>query len=164
VGSRRVVSCHDGLRVRHLLGSLIVVDGHQHESFTYGNSMRRVIVRRSPVHGKGVFAVSAIRKGARILEYTGEVMSWSRAARRYRSSALAGHIFLFGLDDGRVIDGGRGGNSMRWLNRSCDANCIAVEVDGRVFIEAARNVDVGHELFHRLRAGNRRTSKGRDRA
>lgn len=108
--------------------------------------------------------MSAIRKGERILEYTGEVTSWSRAARRYRGSALAGHTFLFGLDDGRVIDGGHGGNSMRWVNHACDANCIAVEVDGRVVIEAARNVDVGHALLHRLRAGNRRTSNGRDRA
>ncbi|WP_313957473.1 SET domain-containing protein [Paraburkholderia sp. BCC1885] len=94
-----------------------------------------------------MFALRAIREGEQILEYTDEVMSWSRAARRYRRSDETGHTFLFGLGDGRVIDGGSGGNSTRWLNHACDANCIAVEIEGRVFIEVARDIAIGDELF-----------------
>ncbi|MFN3297768.1 MAG: SET domain-containing protein-lysine N-methyltransferase, partial [Caldimonas sp.] len=35
---------------------------------------RRIQVRRSGVHGKGVFAVAPIRAGERIIEYKGEVI------------------------------------------------------------------------------------------
>jgi SET domain-containing protein len=75
--------------------------------------MRRVIVRRSPVHGKGVFAMRPLAVGERVLEYKGEIAAWRDALRRHRSEGVTGHTFLFGLSDGRVIDGSRSGNSAR---------------------------------------------------
>ena len=110
--------------------------------------MRRVTVRKSSVHGRGVFALQAIPAGQRILEYRGEVTSWRRASARYRRSGVPGHTFIFGLDDGRVIDGSVGGNSARWLNHSCQPNCEAIEDErGRVFIETLRDLIPGDELF-----------------
>lgn len=76
--------------------------------------MRRVIVRRSSIHGKGVFATRPLASGERVLKYKGAVMAWREAVRRHRREGVAGHTFLFGLSDGRVIDGSRGGNSARW--------------------------------------------------
>lgn len=108
---------------------------------------RRIAVRRSPVHGRGVYALRPLRAGERILEYKGKIMSWRSATRRYNRRAEDAHTFLFGLSDGRVIDGGQGGNSSRWLNHACEANCETVEVDGRVFIEARRDIHAGEELF-----------------
>jgi uncharacterized protein len=81
--------------------------------------VRRVTVRKSSVHGRGVFALQAIPAGQRILEYRGEVTSWRRASARHRRSGMHGHTFIFGLADGRVIDGSVGGNGARWLNHSC---------------------------------------------
>lgn len=109
--------------------------------------MRRVIVRRSVIHGRGVFAARPLRAGERLFEYTDEVTTWKAAVRRYESRGDEAHTFLFGLSDGRVIDGGRGGNSARWLNHACEPNCGTIEVDGRVFIDAARNIQGGEELF-----------------
>ncbi|NRO99613.1 SET domain-containing protein-lysine N-methyltransferase [Paraburkholderia sp. NMBU_R16] len=109
--------------------------------------MRRVVVRRSPVHGRGVFALRPLRAGERIFEYKGTVTTWRAAARRYAFRSEATHTFLFGLSDGRVIDGGRGGNSARWLNHACTANCETVEQNGRVYIDAAYDIDIGDELF-----------------
>lgn len=60
--------------------------------------MRRVTVRKSSVHGRGVFALQAIPAGRRILEYRGEVTSWRRASARYRRSGVPGHTFIFGSD------------------------------------------------------------------
>ena len=109
--------------------------------------MRRVTVRKSSVHGRGVFALQAIPAGQRILEYRGEVTSWRRASARHRRSGLRGHTFIFGLADGRVLDGSVGGNSARWLNHSCQPNCEAIEDErGRVFIETLRDVMPGDEL------------------
>src|SRR6516165_4353579 len=84
---------------------------------------RRITTRGSPVHGRGVFALQPIAAGERLIEYAGEVTSWRRAAARQQSEN--GHTFVFGLSDGRVIDGSRGGNSARFLNHACDPNCEA---------------------------------------
>ncbi|SMG61071.1 SET domain-containing protein [Paraburkholderia susongensis] len=108
---------------------------------------RRVVVRRSPVHGRGVFALRALEPGERILEYKGELIAWKTAVRQYRKQGASGHTWFFGLSDGRVIDGGQRGNSARWLNHSCNANCEAVEIDDRVFIHASAAIASGDELF-----------------
>jgi uncharacterized protein len=109
--------------------------------------MRRVIVRRSPVHGKGVFALRRIAARERVLEYKGEVTSWREAVRRHQRHGVDGHTLFFGLSDGRVIDGSQNGNSARWLNHACAANCEAIEDAGRVFIETLQDIDAGQELF-----------------
>ncbi|SDD27755.1 SET domain-containing protein [Paraburkholderia lycopersici] len=109
--------------------------------------MKRVSVRTSPIHGKGVFALLALSAGERIFEYKGLVTTWREATRYYARREDTGHTFLFGLSNGRVIDGGRGGNGARWLNHACAANCEAVEEAGRVYIEATRIIKPGEELF-----------------
>ncbi|RDJ99080.1 SET domain-containing protein [Paraburkholderia lacunae] len=122
--------------------------------------MRSVVVRRSPVHGKGVFALRTIKAGERILEYKGEVTMWDRAVKRYQRDGRAdGHTFFFGLSDGRVIDGERGGNSARWLNHACVPNCETVEEGQRVFVIAAADISTGDELFidYQLSVEGRRT-------
>lgn len=73
--------------------------------------------------------------------------SWSEAAHYCAQRAEDGHTFLFGLADGRVIDGARGGNSARWFNHACVANCSAVEEAGRVYFDANRAIKPGEELF-----------------
>lgn len=109
--------------------------------------MRRVTVRRSPIHGRGVFALRALAAGERIFEYKGEVIRWRAAIRQYRRRGDPGHTYLFGLSDGHVIDGARGGNSARWLNHACEANCEAIEIGSRVFIHVTKSVSAGEELF-----------------
>ena len=54
--------------------------------------------------------------------------------------------FLFMLDNDEVIDGGRNGNSARWINHSCEPNCEANEEDGRLFIDALRPIFAGEEI------------------
>lgn len=104
-------------------------------------------VRRSRIHGSGVYAVRPIRKGARIVEYQGERISHSEADARYACKGQDdGHTFLFVVDDDTVIDAGVGGNEARFINHSCAPNCDTVIEDGRVYIEALRNIEPGEEL------------------
>ncbi|MDL5031164.1 SET domain-containing protein-lysine N-methyltransferase [Pelomonas sp. APW6] len=110
---------------------------------------RRIQVRRSGVHGRGVFAVAEIAAGEVLVEYTGERIDWDEAMDRHpHDPAQPNHTFYFGLDDGTVIDALHGGNSARWINHSCDPNCEADEVNGRVFIKALRDLMPGEELFY----------------
>jgi SET domain-containing protein len=110
---------------------------------------RKIVVRRSGVHGKGVYALQAIAKGERVIEYTGERITWSEAVRRHpHNPDDPNHTFYFHLDDSCVIDALYRGNSARWINHACKPNCEADEVNGRVFITALRNIAPGEELFY----------------
>ncbi|UUX95916.1 SET domain-containing protein [Aquabacterium sp. J223] len=113
---------------------------------------RRIQVRRSGVHGKGVFALQPIRRGELVIEYTGEVISWPEALRRHpHDPSQPDHTFYFHIDDDRVIDGAVHGNAAKWINHACAPNCEADEVDGRVFIKALRDLKPGEELFYDYR-------------
>jgi len=104
-------------------------------------------VRRSRVHGSGVFAARAIRKGTRIAEYTGDRISHAEADRRYAHKADDdNHTFLFTVDSRTVIDGGIGGSPARFINHSCDPNCETIIEDKRVFVEAIRSIAAGEEI------------------
>ena len=110
----------------------------------------KIIVRTSRIHGRGVYAGRKLKKGERVIEYKGEVISWREADRRPPSDPDdPNHTFFFALDDQkRVIDANVGGNAARWINHSCDPNCETEEDDGRVFIEALRDIKAGEELSY----------------
>jgi SET domain-containing protein len=123
---------------------------------------RRVQVRRSGVHGKGVYAARAFAAGERIMEYTGEVITWEEALRRHpHDPSDPQHTFYFHIDEGHVIDGKEHGNSAKWINHACEPNCESDEVGGRVFIHALRDIEAGEELFYdyRLVIDERHTAK-----
>jgi len=110
---------------------------------------RRIQVRKSGVHGKGVFAARDIAKGEILIEYIGERITWPQALDRHPHDPLQpDHTFYFSLDGGDVIDANVGGNASRWINHACTTNCIADEIDGRVFIKARRAIKAGDELFY----------------
>ncbi len=116
-----------------------------------GARRAKIVVRNSAIHGRGVYAARNIRKGERIIEYKGEIISWKEADRRPPSDPDdPHHTFYFSLDDGkRVIDANVGGNAARWINHSCDPNCETEETDdGRVYIEALRDIARGEELHY----------------
>ena len=110
---------------------------------------RRIQARRSGVHGKGVFALQDIAEGETLIEYKGEVVSWQEAQDRHPPDPSdPNHTCYFHVNEDRVIDGGVRGNAARWINHSCDGNCIADERDGRIFIVALRNISAGEELSY----------------
>ena len=110
---------------------------------------RRIQVRRSGVHGKGVFALRPIAAGEPVIEYTGERITWKEALRRHpHDTKDPNHTFYFHIDDGHVIDALYGGNASRWINHACEPNCEADEQDGRVFIRALRDISPGEELYY----------------
>ncbi|OGA50194.1 MAG: SET domain-containing protein-lysine N-methyltransferase [Betaproteobacteria bacterium RIFCSPLOWO2_12_FULL_62_13] len=110
---------------------------------------RRFVVRRSSIHGRGVFALTRILKGTRLIEYKGERMSADEADERYGEQHEGSpHTMLFAVNDGIVIDATRWGSSARWVNHSCAPNCETIEEEGRIFIETIRNVRPGEELTY----------------
>lgn len=106
-------------------------------------------VRRSRVHGRGVFALRRIRKGTRIIEYLGDRVSHRQADLRYEHKDISdNHTFLFIVDRSVVIDGGSNGNEARFINHSCDPNCDAIIENDRIWIETIRDIAPGEELAY----------------
>ena len=108
-----------------------------------------VEVRRSDIHGLGVFARAAMPKGATVGLYEGRRYTARQIAKVQWNEKLT---YLFGLSDGTTIDGGEGGNATRHLNHACEPNCEAVEEDiagGKlaVRIVTLKRVKAGQELF-----------------
>lgn len=118
----------------------------------------KIARKRSSIHGNGVFATATIRKGERIVEYQGRIITHEEADELYHGDADSGHTFLFTLNKQYVIDGNRGGNVARWINTSCEPNAVAFihsekkkKPDPRkdqVFIEALRTIRPGEEITY----------------
>lgn len=96
-----------------------------------------------------MFARVDIPKGTRLIEYTGERISNREADRRYEDELMGRHhTFLFILNTRTVIDAARGGNISRFINHSCDPNCVAW-IEGRhIWIDADRSIRAGDELTY----------------
>ena len=128
-----------------------------HSVVLMGRRQPTFVVRRSSIQGKGVFASRRIHPGTRIIEYQGERVSSEEADRRYDDDHMERHhTFLFTVDDHILIDAAVDGNEARFINHSCDPNCEAVLEDGRVYIEAIKNIQPGIELtydYHYEREG-----------
>jgi uncharacterized protein len=110
---------------------------------------RRFSVRRSPIHGRGVFALTHIPKNTRLIEYTGERISHEEADRRYAAEhEYSPHTMLFTVNNDIVIDATHHGSSARWFNHSCSPNCEVEDEDDRIFIETRRDIRPGQELTY----------------
>jgi hypothetical protein len=108
-----------------------------------------VVVRRSRIQGRGVFATRRIRNGTVIVEYKGPRITAEQADELYDDDDdERTHTFLFTVDDNTVIDATRRGGPARFINHSCDPNCRSFIEDGRVFIEAVRDISPGEELTY----------------
>jgi SET domain-containing protein len=99
-------------------------------------------VRPSPIHSVGVYTSAPIRKGTRVIEYTGPRISAEEADRRYEGAL---RTYLYGIGDGKIIIDGEG--IAAYLNHSCDPNCEVDEIKDRVWIFAIRDIAAGEELL-----------------
>jgi len=109
----------------------------------------RIVVRRSGIHGRGVFARRLIHEDETVCEYKGEIISEAEVARRYPEDMEGvNHTFAFGVEHDHNIDGGAKGNIARWINHSCAPNCDTYEKDKRIFVRAIRDIRPGEELSY----------------
>jgi uncharacterized protein len=102
-----------------------------------------LIIRSSSIHAAGCYTTEPVKKGVRLVEYTGPRISKEQADLKYENSPTT---YLFGIGDGsKVIDGH--GIAM-FINHSCDPNCETDEMRGHVWIKAIRDIATGEELTY----------------
>ena len=109
-----------------------------------GIIVQNVRVQSSSIQGQGLFATATIKAGSAVVEYTGEKISKAESLRRCQEL----NYYIFALDDDHDIDGNVEWNPARFINHSCEPNCEAELVDGRVWIVARRDIPAGEELTY----------------
>jgi len=102
-----------------------------------------LIIRSSAIHAAGCYTTTAIRKGTRVAEYTGHLLTKAEADIRYEDSTIT---YLFGLGDGHMVIDGHA--AAMFINHSCAANCETSEEAGRVWIRTLRPIKAGEEITY----------------
>jgi uncharacterized protein len=102
-----------------------------------------LIIRSSAIHAAGCYTTTAIRKGARVTEYTGHRLTREQADATYENLPIT---YLFGLGSGEIVIDGH--SMAMFINHSCEPNCETEEKDGRVWIKAIRNIAPAEEITY----------------
>lgn len=105
-----------------------------------------LVVKKSGIHNKGVFAKKTIRKGTKIIEYTGQLVNKEESDKRQERDAKNGTVYVFTLNKKFDIDGFIGGGHAMLINHHCEPNCETEEDNGRIWIKAIKTIRKGEEL------------------
>ncbi|OQS02588.1 histone-lysine N-methyltransferase [Thraustotheca clavata] len=115
----------------------------------------RLEVRKSRIHGYGLFVKEVIAEGKMIVEYQGQAIRQKVAdirEKRYEEMGI-GSCYMFRLDTDTIVDATRTGNLARFINHSCEpkANARIITIDGnekKIIIFAKKTLHVGDEVTY----------------
>jgi SET domain-containing protein len=99
-------------------------------------------IATSPIQGRGGFALADLARGTRVVEYLGQKITKLESLARCEDN----NPYIFALDDEFDLNGDVESNPARFLNHSCDPNCEAENVSGRIWIIARRAIKAGEEI------------------
>jgi histone-lysine N-methyltransferase SETD1 len=116
-----------------------------------------VSVKGSEIHGWGLYADCRFTSGDIVAEYIGEYISNAIANVRekyYRKQRI--QDYQFRVNENVVIDATLKGGYARYINHSCQPNCVARILEGeppnvhlmRVMIIAKKHIEAGDELTY----------------
>ena len=100
-------------------------------------------VRKSSIHGTGIYATKNIPKNKKIIEYVGEKISKKegdirseKRLKKYLDSKITGSVYIFELNRKYDIDGSVKYNKARFINHSCNPNCEVDIIDDHIWISS----------------------------
>jgi len=114
-------------------------------------SLRRIVVRRSRIHGKGVFAAAPIHEGERIIEYKGTITTWKEVDH---DEGKNGYIFYVKRNYvinaaphpdalARYANDARGFTRMKGIVNNSEYEVV----DSRIYITAKKDIPAGSEIL-----------------
>ena len=109
--------------------------------------MKLYKIKKSKIDKNGLYANRDIKKGTKIIEYKGKIISvkQSETDPKFDNGRA---IYLFNLNKRYDLDGDFKFNTARLINHSCDPNC---EVDGKglkLWISSIKDIKKGEELSY----------------
>jgi len=115
---------------------------------------KRLTFAKSIIHDSGLFALEHIAAKELVIEYVGDVVRQAVADARekmYQKRGI-GSSYLFRIDEDSIVDATMTGNLARFMNHSCDPNCIAkiIEEEGKkkIVIYSCRDISQGEEITY----------------
>ena len=113
------------------------------------------IVKKSKIHGAGIFATCTINKGEKIIQYIGEKVSKTEGDKRsekrikkYLNSKTTGSVYIFELNKKYDIDGSFLYNKARYANHSCKPNAEVDIIRNEIWILARKRIETGEEITY----------------
>ena len=110
--------------------------------------MKPYKVKRSKIDNLGLYASKNIKKGSKIIEYKGKVITRREAEEnpKYDNDKA---IYLFNLNKRYDLDGDFKFNTARLINHSCSPNCeVLDEGKSEIWITAMRDIKKNEELSY----------------
>jgi len=115
---------------------------------------KNVMFGKSPIHNWGLFAREDIASGEMVIEYVGELIRSLLSdvrEKRYEKQGI-GSSYLFRIDNDYVIDATKSGSLSRFINHSCQPNCIAKVVtigsERKIVIYSKQPIACGDEITY----------------
>jgi len=113
-------------------------------------------VRKSGLHGTGVFAKVDIPAGAKIIEYVGERITKQQSDKvaeerieKYRGNEKeSAGVYLFELNNGYDLNGDVEWNPARFINHSCNPNADTLNDRHHIWIYAKKDIKKGEEITY----------------
>jgi len=112
-------------------------------------------LKKSKVHGAGLFAAKDIKKHTRVIEYIGEKITKKEGDKRsaarikkYLNKKNEGSVYIFELNKKYDIDGSFAYNKARYINHSCSPNCEVDIVKNEIWISSIKKINKGEELSY----------------
>tara|TARA_B100000941_G_scaffold81444_1_gene55953 strand:- start:707 stop:1165 length:459 start_codon:yes stop_codon:yes gene_type:complete len=104
-------------------------------------------IQKSKIDNNGLYASKDIKKGTKIIEYKGKIISTKHSAidPKFDNSKA---IYLFNLNKRYDLDGDFKFNIARLINHSCDPNCEVLGEGLKVWVYAMKNINKGDELSY----------------
>ncbi|XP_042037147.1 uncharacterized protein LOC121783210 isoform X2 [Salvia splendens] len=126
--------------------------------YKQSKSWKQLVVYKSGIHALGLYTSQFISCGAMVVEYVGEIVGLRVADRReseYHSGKKLQHksaCYFFKIDKEHIIDATRKGGIARFVNHSCEPNCVAkvisVRTEKKVVFFAERDIYPGEEITY----------------
>jgi len=104
-------------------------------------------IKKSKIDNKGLYARLDIKKGKKIIEYKGKIITHKKSEEdsKYDNSKA---IYLFNLNKRYDLDGDFKYNTARLINHSCDPNCEVFGTGLKVWVYSIKNIKNGDELSY----------------
>ncbi|MEN9338470.1 MAG: hypothetical protein RI945_195, partial [Candidatus Parcubacteria bacterium] len=109
--------------------------------FLPDHHFKEVKVKRG-IHGLGLFAGEAIKKGELVIEYIGNILTDKETDK------IPDSRYIFSVGKNYNIDGTPRWNLARYCNHSCDGNAESEVKKKRVFMRAIKNIKEGDEITY----------------
>ncbi|KAI3683972.1 hypothetical protein L1987_84489 [Smallanthus sonchifolius] len=130
----------------------------EYARYKQSKGWKHLVVYKSGIHALGLYTSLFISQSAMVVEYVGEIVGLRVADRReteYQSGKQLQYksaCYFFRIDKENIIDATRKGGIARFVNHSCQPNCVAkvltVRGEKKVVFFAERDIYPGEEITY----------------